>query len=67
MSAIDKVGSCHLFRHSMAIHKLKEIHALTHPAGAEKCRVGAAEGEMSTEDELLAAPVEAEEEGASDE
>ena len=68
MANIDKVGSCHLFRHTMAtlmlnngadirfiqqmlghsqistteiythvaIHKLKEVHALTHPATLDK-------------------------------
>ena len=68
MANIDKVGSCHLFRHTMAtlmlnngadirfiqqmlghsqlstteiythvaIHKLKEIHNLTHPAKLER-------------------------------
>lgn len=99
-SGIDKVGSCHLFRHSMAtlmleggadirfiqqllghssistteiythvaIHKLKEIHTLTHPAGAEKYHVVAADSDTPTEDELLGAlAAEAEEEGADDE
>jgi integrase/recombinase XerD len=78
-AAIDKVGSCHLFRHTMAtlmlengadirfiqqmlghaqistteiythvaIHKLKEIHKLTHPARLTKS------GERDTKEALL--------------
>jgi integrase/recombinase XerD len=83
-AAIDKVGSCHLFRHTMAtlmlengadirfiqqmlghaqistteiythvaIHKLKEIHNLTHPARLEAQRHLDSEAELFS---LLAA------------
>ena len=81
MANIDKVGSCHLFRHTMAtlmlnngadirfiqqmlghsqistteiythvaIHKLKEVHALTHPAKLPES------GRVVTEEDLFAA------------
>ena len=87
---IDKEGSCHLFRHTMAtvmlnngadirfiqqmlghamlstteiythvaIHKLKEIHTLTHPAKLEK----ASESEVTEEQLLTALDVERDEE-----
>ena len=93
---IDKVGSCHLFRHTMAtlmlengadirfiqqmlghasietteiythvaIHKLKEIHTLTHPARLVQPK----EDELMdiTEDELLAALAEEIDEDSED-
>ena len=80
LSEVDKVGSCHLFRHTMAtlmlengadirfiqqmlghamlstteiythvaIHKLKEIHTVTHPARADKYS-----SSLPAQDELL--------------
>ena len=84
-SGVDKVGSCHLFRHTMAtlmlehgadirfiqqilghssistteiythvaIHKLKEIHRLTHPGSQRRTAAAVEDGEL-TEVEVFA-------------
>jgi integrase/recombinase XerD len=90
MANIDKIGSCHLFRHTMAtlmlengadirfiqqmlghsqlstteiythvaIHKLKEVHRLTHPAKVHSSE----KVDVSPEDELFALLVAEEDE-----
>ena len=92
-SGIDKVGSCHLFRHTMAtlmlengadirfiqqmlghsmlstteiythvaIHKLKEVHTLTHPAKLRAGRSGGGEteGQEVNEESTLDTLIEA--------